>query len=85
MAFLYSANHVIYIARFCDDEAFVSIISTSNQDEHIILPLGVIGAKIPTDIKDMFDKDLNWKVIDKDHIELKVKARNSYFFECEMK
>ena len=85
MKFLYSANHVISIARFCDDEAFVSIISTSNQDEHIILPLGVIGAKIPTDIKDMFDKDLNWKVIDKDHIELKVKARNSYFFECEMK
>ncbi|MEE1313764.1 MAG: alpha-amylase family glycosyl hydrolase [Lachnospiraceae bacterium] len=85
MKFLYNEGTIIAIARFCQDEAFVSVISTSDKDENICLPLGVIGAKGPKKTKDVFAKELTYRSLDENHIELTVKAHQSYFMECEMK
>ena len=88
MKFLYNEGNVVAIARFTKDEAFVSVISTSDKDEKVILPLGVIGAAgfAGTDENvDVFGKALEYQTVDDNHIEMTVKAHHSYFIECEMK
>lgn len=85
MKFLYASGNVVAIARFCKDEAFVSVISTSDKDETIRLPFGVVGAKCPTENKDVFGRELSYNIVDENTIELTVKAHQSYFMECEMK
>ena len=85
MKFLYASGNVVAIARFSQEEAFVSVISTSNKDETIRLPLGVIGAKCPKENKDVFGRELSYNMVDENTIELTVKAHQSYFMDCEMK
>lgn len=85
MKFLYNEGYVIAIARFGQDEAFVSVISASDKDEKIRLPLGIIGAACPKENKDVFEKELNYQPLDENSVELTVKAHQSYFIECKMK
>ena len=84
MKFLYAQGYVVAIARFCEDEAFVSVISASEKKETIRLPFGVVGAAVPKDGEDVFGKKLKFKRIDTHSIELEVEAHQSYFIECEM-
>lgn len=84
MKFLYSEGQIVALARFCEDEAFVCVISTSDQDEKIRLPFAAIGAKEPAGEQDVFGKNLSWKMLDKYSIELEVKAHQSYFIACKM-
>ena len=85
MKFLYASGNVVAIARFYDDEAFVSVISTNDKDETIRLPLGVIGAKYPKENSDVFGRELSYNIVDENTIELEVKAHQSYFMDCKMK
>ncbi len=85
MKFLYAKDYVVAIARFYEDEAFVTVISTSDKEESILLPLGMIGAKAPMGQEDVFGRKLEYTYFDKNHIQLKVKAHQSYFLECELK
>lgn len=83
MKFLYAEGNVVAIARFCQDEVFVGIISTGDHDETIRLPLGIVGA---SGIKrELFDRNPIWNTLDENSIELTVKAHQSYFMECTMK
>lgn len=84
MKFLYNTGNTIAIGRFCQEEAFVTVISTSKQDETIRLPLGIIGAQSPKDKTDIFGKDLHYYPLDAHSIEFTVKAHQSYFMECTM-
>lgn len=85
MKFLYAEGNVVAIARFCQDEAFVSVISTSDKTEKIRLPLGVVGAEAPLGDEDVFGKKLVYSKLDKNSIELEVGAHQSYFIGCKMK
>lgn len=85
MKFLYAEGNVIAIARFWEDEAFVGIISTGDQDEAIRLPLGAVGAVSPKKDTDVFGKPLEYRTLDNNSIALNVKAHQSYFLECKMK
>lgn len=85
MKFLYNEGFVIAIARFCQNEAFVSVISASDKDETIRLPLGVIGAVSPKGNEDVFGKELKYHALDDNSVEFTVRAHESYFMECEMK
>lgn len=85
MQFLYAEGNVVALARFCEEEVFVSVISTSDKDEKIRLPLGMIGAKQPKGSSDVFGKELEYKRMDDHSIEFLAKAHQSYFMECEMR
>lgn len=85
MKFLYAEGNVVAIARFCQDEAFVSVISTSDKTEEIRLPLGVVGADTPDGEEDVFGKKLVYSKTDKNSIQLQVEAHQSYFIRCKMK
>lgn len=85
MKFLYAKDHIVAIARFLDDEAFVSVISTNDEAKNIRLPLGVVGAKQPKETEDVFGRMLDFKSQDTNSIELRVEPHQAYFFECEMK
>lgn len=85
MKFLYAEGNVVAIARFCEEEAFVTVISTSDKTEKIRLPLGVIGAKEIKGETDIFGKELVYSKLDENSIEFTVEAHQSYFVRCEMK
>lgn len=85
MKFLYSEDSVVAIARFCREEAFVTVISTAEEDVEICLPLGAIGAKSFQENRDVFGRELKTETLDKNHVKLTVKAHQAYFAGCEMK
>lgn len=85
MKFLYAEGSVVAIARFCREEAFVSVISTSDKNEKIRLPLGAVGAVKPKGKTDIFGKNLTYHQLDEKSMELVVEAHQSYFMECEMR
>ena len=85
MKFLYTEGNVIAIARFWEDEVFVGVISTSDTDVKIRLPLSAVGASAPKDDTDIFGKRLEYRTLDDHSIELTVKAHQSYIMECRMK
>ena len=85
MKFLYAEGNVVAIARFCEDEVFVSVISTSDKTEKIRLPLGAVGAECPKGDADVFGKKLIYEKMDQNSIEFVVEAHQSYFMECSVK
>lgn len=85
MKFLYAKENIVAIARFAESEAFVTVISTDSEDKTIRLPLGVIGAKAPKGLLDVFGKELKVQASDANSIELQVEGHQAYFFACEMK
>ena len=84
MKFLYAQGYVVAIARFCDDEVFVTVISASDKTEKIRLPLGAVGATEPKGKADVFGKTLEYRQMDLNSIELTVEAHQSYFIESEI-
>ena len=84
MKFLYAQGYVVAIARFCEDEVFVTVISASEKTEKIRLPLGAVGATGPKGKADVFGKRLEYRKVDCNSIELTVEAHQSYFIECEV-
>lgn len=85
MKFLYAKDNIVAIARFVEDEAFVSVISTSDEAKSIRLALGIVGANTPKGEADVFGKVLDFKRINNNSVELVVEPHQSYFFQCEMK
>ena len=83
MKFLYAKGNIVAIARFCEEEAFVAVISTVDTEEKIRLPLGVLGKKHPKGERDVLGKKLEWKKLDEKSIEFTVAPHCSYFMECE--
>lgn len=81
--FLYAADNVVAIARFCQEEAFVGILSTNSRDVTIRLPLGAIGAKGFR--SELFGREVAWSWKDVNAVSVTVKAHEAYFLECEMK
>ena len=75
---------MVAIARFCDDEVFVTVISAGDKTEKIRLPLGAVGAAEPKGSEDVFGKKLEYRQMDSNSIELAVEAHQSYFIECEV-
>lgn len=85
MKFLYAQNNVVAIARFCEDEVFVGILSTNGEEVTIRLPLGAVGAETPRGRVDIFGRALEYEVLDRNSIALKVKPHQAYFFDCTLK
>lgn len=84
MKFLYAKGNIVAIARFCEGEAFVFVLSVGQEAETIRLPLGVIGAECPVSAEDVFGRRLNWETKETHSIDLVVEAHQAYFWECKM-
>jgi len=83
MKFLYAADGIVALARFCGKEAFVSVMSTNDEDKTVRLPLGAIGA---AGFKgDVFGAKLNCRKLDDNAVELTVPAHQAYMMECLLK
>ena len=81
MKFLYAADQVVAIARFWEDEVFVGILSTNDEDVKIRLPLGAVGAAHPAE-QDLFGETLAHTPLDSGSILLTVPAHKAYCFSC---
>lgn len=84
MKFLYADGQIISIVRFCEQEAFVCIISTDDNDKSIRLPLGAVGAVKPVECYDIFGYPLVFSECDDHSVMMEVKAHHSYLFRCDI-
>ena len=84
MKILYAENNVFAIARFWEQEAFVCVISTEDQDCTIRLPLGSVGAQKPSEETDLFGRELVLASCDPYGVSMEVKAHQSYLFKCNI-
>lgn len=84
MKILYAEDHVFAIARFWEQEAFVCVISTEDKDCDIRLPLGAVGAQMPSETVDQFGKELKISPCDNHAVTMTVKAHQSYLFCCNI-
>ena len=84
MKILYAEGQILSIARFWENEAFICVISTEDEDQHIRLPLGAIGACRPCECEDLFGRVLNFDRCDDHSVMMEVKAHQSYFFRCDI-
>ena len=84
MKILYAGGNILAIARFWEQEAFVCVLSTENEDRSIRLPLGAVGAVTPSDSKDVFDRILHFDAYDDHSVLMEVRAHQSYFFRCDI-
>lgn len=84
MMFLYADAHILSIARFWGQEAFVCVISTEEVDREIRLPLGAVGAAVPQEGCDLFGRPLILTPCDQHSVMMHVKAHESYFFRCDI-
>ena len=83
MKFLYAADQVVAIARFWEDEVFVGVLSTNDDDVNIRLPLGAVGAVCPEE-KDLFGETITYTPLDSGSIRLHVPAHKAYCFSCRL-
>ena len=84
MKFLYADGGVAALARFDGSEAFVAVLSNSEKDERVRLPLGAVGACGLAD-EDVMGEKLAWRPLDENSVELTVPAGTNYFVPCLMK
>lgn len=82
MKFLYAANQIVAIARFYQEETFITVMSTSDKVQSILLPIGSVGASGFRKEQDLFGERLEYHRVDEKRIEFKVKAHQSYLLEC---
>ena len=85
MKFLYAKGRVIALARFCEDEAWVAVLSTDSRAERISLPLGSIGAVRPKGERDLFGRTLRWSAQSEREITFAAEPHQAYLFACEMR
>ena len=82
--FLYAEGQILSLARFWEQEAFVCVISTEEEDKSIRLPLGAVGAARPEDVEDVFGRPLVFEDCDSHSVTMQVKAHQSYLFRCNI-
>ncbi len=82
MKFLYAEKDVLSLARFYGSEVFVGVMSVSEKEEEIRLPLASIGADGPREKSDLFGSPLRWERMDEKSIRLWVPAHQAYLMEC---
>lgn len=82
--FLYAKDDVLAMARFQKDSAFVTIISKSEKEESICIPLGVIGAERPCGDVDLIGNALTWHKENKHTVRFVIKPKGKHLFACRM-
>ena len=82
--FLYADDGVLALARFTPDRAYVAIMSVSEKDETIRLPLGALGAKGFKGAEDVFGTPFEARNdVENKEIEFVAEAHKAYLCECE--
>lgn len=85
MKFLYAKDDIVAIARFYENEVYVAVVSTNEETQKIVLPVGSVGGNMTGDSKDVFGRELNYTKLDERNIELTVEAHQSYFIDCTIR
>ncbi|MCR4694934.1 MAG: alpha amylase N-terminal ig-like domain-containing protein [Pseudobutyrivibrio sp.] len=81
MEIIYAQGPVIALARFSDEEAYVSVFSKSDKSETIELEIGLCGfLNIPED-KDIFGNVLSYTRVDEATISMTLNPHTAYLFK----
>ena len=81
--FIYASGGVLALARFTRDRAFVAIMSVSDQDEVIRLPLGALGAVGFMGTRDYFGIPIELVDAEYDDHSVKMLVRANKSYLCE--
>lgn len=87
MKFLYAKDQIISLARFDEQEAYIAMMSTSDQDQWITLPVGAIGVDAEQFLhaEELFGYWPTMEVTKTKEIRMKVKAHEAYLLCCSLK
>lgn len=81
MKFLYAKGQVVALARFCEGEALVAVMSTGEEKQRIRLPLKAIGVDNLTVKAELFGKEVNYGIEDEKSIWVDVEPHQAYLLE----
>ena len=84
MKFLYAHGDVFAIARFWEEDILVGVISKSDEEETIRLPLGAAGGREPEEKCDLLGNPLSWQKCDDHAVSFRVEPHSSYLFRCSL-
>lgn len=84
MKFLYAHGDVFAIARFWGEDILVGVISKSDEEETIRLPLGAAGGREPEAQRDLLGNPLSWQKCDDYAVSFRVEPHGSYLFRCSL-
>lgn len=84
MKFLYVKGQIFSLARFCEDEIYVAVMSTDNKKQYIELPLSVLGIREFTKKEDIFGNRLKYEVVEGKGILLEVEPHQSFLIDCSI-
>ena len=85
MKFLAVGRYAFALARFTWDEAFVGVISNSDDDEVLRVPFAAIGAAGPAGERDVFGEPLRTEGEADGGLLLRVPAGKSFLIRCRMR
>ena len=83
MKFVYAKEKIVALARFDENEIFVGIISSEENEKTVTIPLYLVGARCPKNSKDCFGRSITWSG-DKGEVQLTLKPHEALLFECSM-
>lgn len=84
MHFLYAKGDTFAIARFWQNDIIVGVVSKSEAEHDIRLPLGAVGGKTPESGVDLLGNTLSWIEADAHSIRFRVQPHGTYLFRCSM-
>ncbi|MCM1143164.1 MAG: alpha-amylase family glycosyl hydrolase [Blautia sp.] len=82
MKFLYAEGEIIALARFYEEEIFIAVLSVSDKEQEIRLPIGSVGVAYFKMDKDVFGKEMSYQRLDEKSIRMKVEPHQAYLLEC---
>lgn len=84
MKFLYAHGDVFAIARFWGNDILVGVISKSDRQQVIRLPLGAVGGCAPEGERDLLGNPLSWEKADRHGISFHAAPHGNYLFRCRL-
>lgn len=84
MKFLYAHGDCFAIARFWGNDILVGVISKSDRQQVIRLPLGAVGGCAPEGERDLLGNPLFWEKADRHGISFHAAPHGNYLFRCRL-
>ena len=84
MKFIYAQGKVTAIARFDGNRVFVGVVSASESEETVRLPLYTLGAAAPDSETDLFGRTLRFDNDGRGSPQLKLHPGEALLFRCAM-
>lgn len=79
--FLCAENQVVAFARFDEKETFVTVLSSSEKPQEILLPLTILGVTADRMKKDVLERELEMEITKEGNLKMTVMPEGAYLLK----